>query len=368
MALDALNSLLRTATLGLDCDSPGVAEIVSEMAAIVVSTGGYVSDQLTIRERQGDVTAHAPRVEQVSGKREKLIALSDLAMPEVNLAEWSWHGSALSVVPDPTQEASGNRLLELHAELLTATGKPRWFLTEHPRATIAAGSSTLRAIHELRPRFELDATPGGLLDTRTLGKGKDQVKSLIPLAELLNHHPNGSPFVADNGQVVVRQHQPNGGTECFTNYGGFRRDPLDLALHYGYADSAVRVAMSAPLQLKAAGFGDIHIRALKPQAKSRIDPPTVTRGSDGLSLSHLTLQADRPGRLVVPLTMIAETLGASAPERAARELLGTVIERNLELLEVLVRSLDRGTPMGAMLTEACGYQTRILRSVGADVA
>lgn len=65
---------------------------------------------------------------------------------------------------------------------------------------------------------------------------------------------------------------------------------------------------------------------------------------------------------------MAKAAGADDPVTTARDLVGTVIEKNLALISNLVATLDPDAPVGAMLTEACGYQARIFERVGAAVS
>lgn len=352
----------------LDCDTEEVRHILREIVSVVVSSGGHLSDRLEFRERQGQLSGHsqAPRDDPQDGS--PLITLPDVAMPAVEAGEWSWLDDRLAVVPHPGQGPHSGELLELHAELYSATCKPEWYRTVHPKSAAANHQLTVRAIKHLRPRFGIDSSPGGFLATRAFQRSRNAPPCLIPLADALNHHRRGAPLAYGKGQLAVVRRQPTGTTECFVNYGSFRRDPLDLALHYGYADNEVTVATSAQLVLEVAGLGSVEILRQPLKTRSVIDPPNVERTAGGWRLSHITFQSQNPERLVVPITMVAKAAGAAAPERAARQFLGLIIERNLALIDALTATLDPVTPMGAMLSDASGYQAQIFRKAMAAIA
>ena len=342
-------------------------DILREIAAVVVSLGGRLSSLLEIHERQGKLSGHARGPLAIADVRDPLIVLPAAAMPSVDAGDWTWIGNRLGVVTNPEVKTPTKSLLELHAELYSATGKPIWYRTSHPRAATAA-EATLKAIRSLRPYFHMDPSPMGFLATRTFKSGEHKVPSLIPLADALNHHRRGAPLGFRSGHLTVVRRQPTDTKECFVNYGLSRRDPLDLALHYGYADSDVAVATSAPVVVEVAELGSIEVSRQPLQKRSPIDPPTIERTPDGLRLSHLMFQAQSPQWLLAPLTMIASAVGVAAPESVARELLGAVIDRNLALLDDLGATLDPATAMGAMLTQACRYQAQIFSDFWAAIA
>lgn len=348
----------------MDCETTDVGAIISEIAEVVVSGGGFLSAQLTIREREGNLTGLAPP----ASRGMPLIRLPDSVMPPVSEGNWKWSADGMEVTTDPAGNRLFNRLLELHASLYSATGKARWYRSTHPRGVVKPASATFHAIRKLRPGFAAEPDPEGFLKTRTYGRGDPHPLSLIPIADLLNHHRHGAPLAYRHGHLVVDVRQPTETTECFVNYGHFRRDPLDLALQYGYCDAFVRVATSAPVQVELPGLGGVEVLRRLPPPKSLADPPTLERTPLGWRLSHLTFQANQPQRLVVPLTMMARASGSATPEVTARNLLGFVIDENLALLANLTATLDGESPMGSMLIDACRYQARNFSEVAAAVA
>lgn len=350
----------------LDCHSAEVSLILREIADTVLATGGHFSGQLVIQERQGQLSGHTTELRGPESPV-PIVVLNDAGMPPVAAGEWFWDEARLRVTTKPGLDAQSARLLDLHAALYTATNKPSWYRITHPRGALSEGEPTLKAIRALRPQFSTDASPTGFLATRVFRRGEAGPSSLIPIADVLNHHRAGAGLDYSDGQLTIAARQPTGTTECFVNYGSFRRDPLDLALQYGYADGAVTVASSAPMSLEVPGLGSVEVLRRFAGTRSPIDPPTIQRTSDGWRLSHITLQADRPERLLVPITLVAKAGGAADPEATARELLAILIERNLALLADLVTTLDPDEPVGAMLTEACAYQARNFEKFAAAV-
>lgn len=348
----------------LDCDSAEVGQILREIADTVLATGGHFSSMLEIHERQGQLSGHTTELRGADSPV-PLVVLNDAAMPPIAAGEWSWDGERLEVTTKPGHAAHAARLLDLHAALYTATDKPSWYRTTHPRGALSEGESTVKAIQALRPQFSIDASPTGFLATRAFNRSKEGQPSLIPIADVLNHHRHGAGLFYSEGQLTVAGRQPIGATECFVNYGSFRRDPLDLALQYGYADGAETVASSAPLSLEVRSLGSVEVVRQSLRTRSPIDPPAIQRTSDGWRLSHITLQSQNPQRLLVPITLMTKAAGVAHPEATARELLSAVIDHNLALISNLMATLDTDAPVGAMLAAACGYQTTNLKTVEA---
>lgn len=348
-----------TAAPTFDCESPAVADALAAIVEVAQSLGARFAPGLVLLERGGHLTGH--RESSDHGSPDPLIVLPKAALPRVNDGTWQFDGDEIVVEANHGADDSTRVLLQLMARLFTVTGKPQWYGSEHPRAALAEGSDAITAIRQLRPQFSLDRSPMGFLATRGYLPHGYSDMVLIPIVDTLNHHPDGAPLRFREGSLRVGASHATGTSECLLNYGGGRRDPLGMALHYGFADQASTVARSAPLALELPRVGSVRIGLSGAPAKSPLDPPVARRDPDALHLSHLTFQADEVQRTTVPVQMLLESLGIDDPALTTVDLLRAASEENVALLGDVRLALDPQTAVGAMLGQACEYQVEVLR-------
>lgn len=221
-----------------------------------------------------------------------------------------------------------------------------------------------------------DATPATVTEAdlahptagRSIPPRKTRV--LMALIDMLNHHPQGAPYQLDDSRLSVRVAQPTGDGECFAAYGG-RRDVLDLALHYGYLDTATPFAFSAPVNVEVEGLCHIRVAAGRTRPAHPLDPPRTQWNGETLQLSHLCAHEEHPERLQtvlrLPLLAIARKRGHRPDDanRRADDALAALCAANLAALD-RVRQATRtypGEPVATLLTLVVQRQADILRKV-----
>jgi hypothetical protein len=199
-----------------------------------------------------------------------------------------------------------------------------------------------------------DATPAMVTDADlappTAGRSNPPRKTqvLMPLIDMLNHHPQGAPFQVDDSRLSVRVAQPTGDGECFAAYGG-RRDVLDLALHYGYLDTATPFAFSAPVSVEVEGLCHIRVVAGRTRPAHPLDPPRTQWDGETLELSHLCAHGVHPERLQtvlrLPLLPIARkrAMGRMRPTDGLTMLLNACARRIWRRWTVSGRRLGHNT-------------------------
>lgn len=344
-----------------DCENPAVERLLRSIVTEVVAQGGHVAEGTRFYERGGDLSAH--RNPALADDDTPLIAIPMRVMTPVDQGRWSINDGHLRVEPLEGTPALTAAMLQLHADLYNACGKLQWFQREHPLGALSEDDAAVAAIRGLRPAFTPNPGPEGFLKTRTLAPKAPMTPVLIPVLDVLNHHRDGAQIRKRDNRLQVSQHHPTGTTECFANYGGFPRDALDLALTYGFVDPSVRLATSAPLRLQVDGVGVLSVGLAKTPGDARWHPPMVRRSDVGVHLSHLTFQADHLERTRVPLQLVMAGLGVADPAAAATEMLGHIVDRNLELLDVLASSLDDTGPTAELLRQAIAQQSLIFVDV-----
>jgi hypothetical protein len=91
---------------------------------------------------------------------------------------------------------------------------------------------------------------------------------LMPLLDLVNHHPQAPVYLPEDGFLGIATMQDTPGGECFVSYGS-TRDVLGIALAYGYVEESITRANALPGHYPLPGGGTLHlVRASRPDFSS----------------------------------------------------------------------------------------------------
>lgn len=352
-------------SIAVNSDNHEVVSLLQHIAKITRDKGALIHPSATIVEEDGDI-----RVESDADTSPSvLFDIPQEVLSDVSMGDWEWRGAELVFTASRDAPAMTVDLLSAHCALYNATGKGYWFQNQHPRAIFAEDPALTELIVTLRPGFQADDSANSFIKTRVLRLGEVNSTAesnpivLMPLIDNLNHHPEGAPFSVKGG-VRVAIARPTGTRECFASYGSRRGDPLDMALNYGYVDTAVSEARSAPLKVQVNGLGDVRVAAKPTKRKSLLDPPKVTRDEMGLHLSHMTFHRNSPQRLLTPIQMAVSALGVSSdPSRMSQDLVTAIATANLTRIQSLASALnERPSPGLDLLQAALKEQATIIRS------
>lgn len=355
-------------------DTPDVRAALEGIASIVLAHGGAIHPGAQFVERGGDLTVRC------TGGRDGDLLFSiphELLIP-VTGAVWA-KGTTMRLLEPPCGLTAIRReLLDLYIELYSAAGKLDWARRALPRVALPESVALVAAIATLRPGFRLwgKTLAEAFLETRviSISQGEsDPVSVIMPLIETANHHVAGAPFGsrADGLHLVVAR--VPGSSECYADYGA-RRDALDLMLDYGYVDRTVRVVRSGQVSVTVPPVGQIDVGGRVYAPRHALDPPTITRTNEGLSLSHLTFHADHPERVngTLGLAVRSAALAAGATETAAgqasREAVSGIMAANLEAIGRIVDVLEADqSPAGDMVKAACLHQAEVIERVAVQL-
>ncbi len=359
--------------LAIASDQESATALLQEIAKLCAAHGAEWHPQLQVEVDHGAMRLLAPP--ETTGE---LITMPTELLVPIEAAQWSDASDALHLLEPPAAAtAIQQELLQLHAGLYNATGKLKWWSTQHPARLVESSPELAAAMALLKPRHGSQierSAANGFLATRSFGWRLDPAQEqrqqvLLPLIDLLNHHHRGTPFRISDRAMRIKAAQA-GGLECFAHYGN-RRDVLDLALHYGHCDHSTPFAHSAPLQITVEGVGSICVEHQGQRAPVHaFDPPRVTLEPDGLRLSHLCCHQDHPERVQ---TMLKLALQGSLKQRGhdaaeARQLvkrgLNALGDANVRLLDQLAVAAQSSThPGAATLAMAAQRQASIIQAV-----
>lgn len=365
-----------TAPLIVDAETPGVGETVVRMAELLVAHGGFVHPDLIVRERGGNITLDGrdPASDDwfIRIPRSMLIPVDDV----------EWDESTAGIVPrSVSEEMTGDQrtMLELHAHLLTITGKLERYRAGHPRALAAGEPEVTDAVRAIRPNFNPDESIDAYLSTRTFLLRPEQqegaaTRVLMPILDLADHDDEGAPYRMVDGQLGARfAVDPSRGC-TFVRYAA-RRDAIDLATIYGFFSAAQLTAVSAPL-----GFAlDEDLALAIGRTPNRSEAPQWTWGPDGVEVDHLAFGFSRDTAMFTQLfhplhtLLLARGFDASTCSRSAMQACRIVVGANLLALDRLATAADAAATRAStdasiacwrMVAEAAGHQAFVIESAG----
>ena len=354
----------------VDADIPALGRWLHALINLVMAHGGQVHPGVRLVARGGQLGVHCDRSRCDTDL--PLFRLPRELLVPVDPIQWASREDRLQAMAGmecltPLQR----ELLDLHVDLYNASSKLPWAARHLPAVAFRSHTPLLNTIQAIRPGFGQEKSNVAQTFVRTRVFNLEGKRVIMPLMDLLNHHPKGGRFQVDASSMTMAVAQIGDNDECFAAYGG-RRDVLDMALHYGYADSRIPYACVAPLACELPELGRLQITSRRVQAFHPLDPPQITYDDAGVTLSHLTCDRRHPGRLHTVLRLallgLAKKRGQSGggAERAVRAATEQILEVNLVLLQDVARLADtlrRDLPAAAMLTEAAALQAGILRDV-----
>lgn len=397
----------------VDAESSDVGSILTEMTRLVIDRDGALHPGLRMVERSGELTVFCSDHAGTATDQPLFDVPRELLIP-VDGAAWVASDQMLVLAePPPGLTALQRDALDLHIALYNATGKLPWAMSSHPRLALRGEPEAVAAIKQVRPGFDVAGTgqraseaPAAdvFLGTRVFGlppaaaadkleraadpaaaaaavaatraaagpagssadgsPDSPRQRVLMTLIDLLNHHPRGASYRVDARAMTPAVARPTGTDECFAHY-GHRRDTLDLALNYGYLDTATDFIHCVPLDLDVAGFGAVRVGGARRRPVNPLDPPQVTVDSELLSLSHITFQRARPDRwqTAVRMAVQATALQRGAPMGRAQVAADAVVSAIVEAQrDALVRvgeaaaAIAAGNAAAALIARAAEFQ------------
>lgn len=359
------------------CDDPVLRDIVSSIAALVQKVGGVVHPRICFTAEKSSLSVHCMDHEKTDDF--PLLHLPHDALIPIDHLAFETRDEEIHLL-SPATELSGVRLslLKLMLDLYNCTKKLSWQRTHNARFALAAYPTIREALQLVRPSSAspLPAPADAFLQTRIFGfsensPGLANASVLLPLIDMINHHPLGAKFEICHRGLGVGVRTPNGDTECFVRYRS-RLDALDLALGYGYSDRHTPFARSAPVSVALDSVGRITVMGKFVQPSHPLDPPALKFAGDEMFLSHLVCDRRNPGkfhfaiRLVINALCERRGLTDAQTKVAHGRIVDALCNANLNQLGQLQRAVapvvDR-VPAAAILHEAAAVQADNLRAV-----
>ena len=287
------------------------------------------------------------------------------------ISEYAWGADEILEIvgPGPDLDPLATELLVLQIAMHNHRDALGRIAREHPQLAVDLDEGLISAVRTLRPSFRRGVpTPASLFwSNRCLRLPSPATQPtgattpmLVPIIDLLDHrsgvpsgylHPRG--FGAD---VAHDDHAPL----CFLNYGR-ERDPIGMAVVYGFVDTTNSLAHSATVHVGLPGIGEVVVAARGRDRSGELLDIQATRHGERVVLSRLTFDRRQP---LASLT--AEVVAATGlPVDSAERLIDRVAHGNLELLARVEETAGIGqpTPAATVLAGAARVQRLTIESV-----
>ena len=341
----------------------GVGEIIRAIAEVTTRAGGNIDAGLVAVELDG----HVGLGTRIGNEGDRFITLPEQVLIPVN--ELTWTDAS-----DVVQLESGGEflteiqreLLDLHIELWNSTQKLEAFRATHPRAAAMTDSALTEAITAIRSNFTPGNSTRDLLRTRTfgLGAGKEARSVVMPILELADHHPHGSPYYFAESDLSANYQFVDDSGGVYVSYGPCR-DSIDLACLYGFATDTTTSFVSAPMSLDLGDFGTLRIE----RSVNRRSRAQWRADDESLSVDYLVLDAyvGLFDALCQPIREFLLERGASRSQSLALAIdaVGTIIHVNIQRVTSIADTAERSPHGGAaVIAAAARHQLSVIDVVG----
>ena len=341
----------------------GVGEIIRSIAEVTTQAGGEIDPGLVVVEIGG----HVELGTRTGQPGEPFITLPTQTLIPIN--ELTWNDLSSDVQLESGRQSLSElqrELLDLHIELWNSTRKLETFRSTHPRAAALNDSALTEVITAIRSNFTPGNSTRDLLRTRTfgLGAGKEARSVVMPILELADHHPHGSPYYFAEGYLSANYRFVNDTGGVYVSYGP-HRDAIDLACLYGFATDSTTSFVSAPMSVELGDFGTLRIE----RSVNRRSVTQWRADDESLVVDYLALDAfvGLFGALYQPIREFLLGRGASRSRSLALAIdaAGTIIHENIQRVASIVDIAERSPHGGAaVIAAAARHQLSVIDVVG----
>jgi hypothetical protein len=326
-------------------DSPSLVAAVQRLATVLTDAGATFHPGLRIVHRGRELSVWA------DGEDPWLMRIPEATLVPVGGITWS-DEPPLRVIEAHGLTPLQRQVLEACVDVMREAGSWEHYRSTHPRGTIT-DPQAVEIIRSLHPAFSPDRTAAGMIKTRTIRMSlhdHEPASYLMPLLDLVNHHPAAPIYLPEDGFLGIATTQDTPGGECFVSYGS-TRDVLGIALAYGYVEESITRANALPGHYPLPGGGTLHlVRASRPDFTS--EPGVLTIVGAGFDTTDSTItrrtliepierflieRGDAPMQARHTARVMARRIAVSDRDRLARARSSLTDVPGTELVQAAVR-------------------------------
>jgi hypothetical protein len=189
---------------------------------------------------------------------------------------------------------------------------------------------------------------------------------IMPLIDMLNHHPFGPKYGRNEAKdwVIPVQHPNAGSQECFVRYQ--KGDSLANALWHAYFEGAPRYLSSVQCSFSHEFLGTVTVHGVNYERR-KLNAPFVQRVEGGMDLYSIILDPDTLPALRTFLGMalrsVDRQLSQAQAEVAADGLIGLIIDENrkyYEELRAFCAEQQTDYPLRPLFAQVAAHQLDVL--------
>jgi hypothetical protein len=365
----------------VDSADPEVRGLLRDIATTVAVNGGRIHPALVVHHQGAHLWLSLPRsanpfagqrLDRPAAEAPQVLEIPDELHIPVVAQDWDDDSEVLrySGGEAALTKAQG-KILHAMIDLFNACDKVRTIGQAYPAAVLHRDPELLALIREARPTWgEGDpAAPSRLfLNSRLrteMGDGEEgPVGYLMPMIDMLNHHPHGSRYERDAANWVIRAHHPDHGDQLFVRYN--KADALGVALGLGYYEPATRFVSSVACDVEAPGVGTITVAGVG-VGRRPLPVPAVGRTAHGLRIVGLQLGAETLANLItllaLPLRTTSNGLDHEKAELLAAQVVHAIVGRNRDYyrrLAAVPNLPDDPAGLRRLMRSVAGHQLKQL--------
>jgi hypothetical protein len=374
-----------TAPVHVDTADPEVRRLIRTIASTVESSGGFIHPDLVFHHdgphlwvtlpREANPYVHVP-LDRPAPDAPPVLEIPDHVHIPIRQADWPDSSITLRYSGDYSGLNDLQRyLLDAMVDLFNACDKVRRVGRSYPLVAAADDPDLLELIHEARPGWGDDSSrnPAQLvLQSRLrseMGEGDEgPLGFLMPMIDMLNHHPYGSRYESSEDRWIIRAHHPKPDDQIFIRYN--KADALGIALSLGYLEEATTFVASVACEVDIPGFGVVEVVGVD-VSRRRMPAPRVEPIPQGMRLAGVELGAESAQRLrsllSLPLRVLRPNLTAPESSQLAESIMARVTEANRSYYRRVAGLPDRLGAEGdlrPLLRDVAGHQLDLLADLG----
>ena len=350
-------------------DDATVRQCLIEISELVRENGGDIHTGLCIHHHGEGLWLSCPA--EFLG--ETLLRIPQALFIPVSKLEWSDAGGVLTYAGDTSAlSAVHRRILDAMVRLYNATDKINRVAVRFPDTLLRTDPELLALLREARPNTELSAKSPAeqFICTRLSSQNNEDSEEtsdyLMPLIDMLNHHPYGPKYGRNEAKdwLIPVQHPVAGSEQCFVRYQ--KGDSLANAMWHGYFENAPRYLSSVQCAFNDAIAGNVIVHGVHYQRR-KLNAPLVQRREDGIDLHSIILDPETLPALRTFLGLALRSkdrsLSQAAAERHADSMIAAIIAANRDYfrkLQAFCREAPDGFALRPLMAQVAGHQLAIL--------
>lgn len=315
-------------------NSPIVRQLLESITQTVFENGGEAHPSLCINHDAERLWLTCP----AKCQDETLLRIPVALFIPVSNLSWSGDNGVLAYSGDISSMSLPQRtILDNMVALYNATDKIIQVAARFPDNLFLQDTALHENILKARPKTVLSekSLAEQFIRTRLSSQNNEdsEVSSdyLMPLIDMLNHHPYGPKYGRNDAKdwVIPVQHPNTGSDECFVRYQ--KGDSLANAMWHGYFERAPQYLSSVQCTFTHEILGNVIVHGINYERR-KLNAPYVQRVDGGLELHSIILDPETLHALRTFLGLAVRSVNREIEQTQAEQiadgLIATIIDHN----------------------------------------